>query len=103
MFKKTIAYTAAAAILLGMTACGENGSQQETAESSVTESKNDAVTGEQLSIVCTIFPADASAFDGVENFSEITVKGVFGTFQSYGVDFCCLDQTEPIYESKTEG
>lgn len=50
-----------------------------------------------------IFPADESAFDGVENFSEITVKGVFGTFQSYGVDFCCLNQTEPIYESKTEG
>ncbi|HAG13556.1 MAG TPA: zinc ABC transporter substrate-binding protein, partial [Ruminococcus sp.] len=56
MFKKTIAYTAAAAILLGTTACGESSSQQETAESSVTESKNDSVTGEQLSIVCTIFP-----------------------------------------------
>ncbi len=56
MFKKTIAYTAAAAILLGTTACGESSSQQEPAESSVTESKNDSVTGEQLSIVCTIFP-----------------------------------------------
>ncbi len=56
MFKKTIAYTAAAAILLGVTACGESSSQQETAESSVTESQNDSVTGEQLSIVCTIFP-----------------------------------------------
>ena len=51
----------------------------------------------------TIFPADESAFDGIENFSEITVKGVFGTFQSYGVDFCCLNQTERIYVSQTEG
>ncbi len=51
----------------------------------------------------TIFPADASAFDGIENFSEITVRGVFGTFQSYGVDYCCLNQTERIYESKPEG
>lgn len=51
----------------------------------------------------TIFPADESTFDGIENFSEITVKGVFGTFQSYGVDFCCLNQTERIYVSKTEG
>ena len=56
MFKKTIAYTAAAAILLGVTACGESSSQQDTAESSTAESKNDTVTGEQLSIVCTIFP-----------------------------------------------
>lgn len=56
MFKKTIAFTAATAILLGLTACGESSSQQETAESSVTESKADPVTGEQLSIVCTIFP-----------------------------------------------
>ena len=56
MFKKTIAYTTAAAILLGLTACAENGSQQETAENIVTEAKADAVTGEQLSIVCTIFP-----------------------------------------------
>lgn len=56
MFKKTIAFTAAAAILLGLTACGESSSQQETAESSVTESKADPVSGEQLSIVCTIFP-----------------------------------------------
>ncbi len=56
MFKKTIAYTTAAAILLGLTACAENGSQQETAENIVTDAKADAVTGEQLSIVCTIFP-----------------------------------------------
>ena len=56
MFKKTIAYTAAAAILLGLTACGESSAQQETAESSKAESNADAVTGEQLSIVCTIFP-----------------------------------------------
>ena len=31
--------------------------------------------------------------------AEITifpVKGVFGTFQSNGVDFCCLNQTERI-------
>ena len=53
MFKKTIAFTAAAAILLGLNACG---SQQDTAESSTAESKTDTVTGEQLSIVCTIFP-----------------------------------------------
>ena len=51
----------------------------------------------------TIFPADESAFDSIENFSEIAVKGVFGTFQSNEVDFCCLNQTERIYESKTEG
>ena len=51
----------------------------------------------------TIFPADESAFDGIENFSAITVRGVFGTFQSYGVDFCCLNQTEQICESKPEG
>lgn len=44
----------------------------------------------------TFFPADESAFDGIENFSEITVRGVFGTYQSYGVDFCCLNQTERI-------
>lgn len=50
-----------------------------------------------------IFPADESAFDGIENFSEIKLKGVFGTFQSNGVDFCCLNQTERICESKTEG
>lgn len=50
----------------------------------------------------TIFPADTAAFDGIENFTEITVKGVFSTFQSYGVDFCCLNQTERIQESKTE-
>lgn len=49
----------------------------------------------------TIFPADESAFDGIENFSEITVRGVFGTYQSYGADFACLNQTERIYESKT--
>lgn len=51
----------------------------------------------------TVFPADASAFDGIESFSEITVRGVFGTYQSYGVDFCCLNQTERICESNTEG
>lgn len=56
MFKKTIAYTAAAAILLGLTACGESSSQQDPAESSAAGSKNETVTGEQLSIVCTIFP-----------------------------------------------
>ena len=50
-----------------------------------------------------IFPADESAFDGIENFSEITVKGVFGTYQSFGVDFACLNQTERICESNTEG
>lgn len=44
----------------------------------------------------TIFPANESAFGGIENFSEITVKGVFGTFQSHEVDFCCLNQTERI-------
>ncbi len=51
----------------------------------------------------SFFPADESAFEGIENFSEITVRGVFGTYQSYGVDFCCLNQTERINESKTEG
>lgn len=56
MFKKTIAYTAAAAILLGLNACSESSSQQETAESSAAESQNDTVTGKQLSVVCTIFP-----------------------------------------------
>lgn len=60
MFKKTIAYTAAAAILLGLTACGESSSHQDTAESkaesSAAESKADPAAGEQLSIVCTIFP-----------------------------------------------
>ena len=39
-----------------MTACGESSSHQDTAESSAAESKNDTVTGEQISIVCTIFP-----------------------------------------------
>ena len=50
-----------------------------------------------------MFPADASTFEGVENFSEITVKGVFSTYHSGGVDFCCLNQTELVDESKTEG
>ena len=39
-----------------MTACGESSSHQDTAESSAAESKNDPAAGEQISIVCTIFP-----------------------------------------------
>lgn len=54
---KITAYMLCAVIAASaLTACGESSSQQETAESSAAESPNDTVTGEQLSIVCTIFP-----------------------------------------------
>ena len=44
----------------------------------------------------TVFPTDSSEFDGIENFSEITVRGVFGTYDGGGMEFCCLHQTERI-------
>ena len=54
---KITAYMLCAVIAASaMTACSESSSQQDTAESSTAESKNDTVTGEQLSVVCTIFP-----------------------------------------------
>lgn len=41
------------------------------------------------------FAADMTDFDGTVNFSEVTVRGRFGTYTQSGMDYCCLYDAEP--------
>ncbi len=77
--KKTALMLCAVIAASALTACGESSSQQDTAESSATESKADPVTGEQLNIVCTIFPE----YDWV--------KQILGDHASHAEITCLLD------------
>ena len=56
MIQKITVCTAAAAILLSLTACGAASAQQNTAETSAAASRSDAASDGKRSIVCTIFP-----------------------------------------------